>query len=98
MKTESCKEPVNIIMPGSGDIVYCIVTIGKGAVEPVCISVGDERRVLMLESGNVIKGWGVAKANLPELKLGALAIDRADYEELNDAVKSDKPKAGGEWR
>lgn len=98
MMKESCNGPVNIIMPGSGDIVYCIVTIGKGAVKPVCISVGDERRVLMLDSANIIKGWDVARANLPGLKLGAIAMDKADYEELNNAVKSDEPKVGGEWR
>lgn len=88
MAKESCNEPVNIVMPGSDDIVYCIAAIGDGEVKPVCISVGDERRVLMLDSGNVIKGWRIAKANLPGLKLGAVACDKADYEELNNAVNN----------
>ena len=95
---ESCKEPVNIIMPGSDDIVYCIASIEKGAFKPVCISVDGERRVLKLDSSNVIKGWEVAKANLPELKLGAFAFEMADYEELDNAVRNNEPTAGGELR
>lgn len=48
MMKGSCKRPMNITMLDSDDTVYCIGITRAGAFLPVCLSIGTERKVLML--------------------------------------------------
>lgn len=89
MMKGSCKRPMNITMLDSDDTVYCIGITRAGAFLPVCLSIGTERKVLMLDSDNVAKGYELIRASLPGIKLDVVLTTKAACIELNGDYRGD---------